>query len=239
MKVLIKQDHKFLVKDVSQDYHTQYGVLSKSDFKDSKIKTNRGVEFSLFDACFIDIYEKMKRQAQIITLKDIGTIIAETAISKNSKVLDAGSGSGALCCFLANICKSVVSYDIREDHQKVAQYNMNMLNIKNLKLKQGDVREKISEKGFDVIILDMPDPWNALNNAKSALKQGGFLVVYSPTIPQVIDTVNNIRANFKDSFIFLKTLETIQRPWQVEDRKVRPESSYINHTAFLTFIRRI
>ncbi|MFT4297922.1 MAG: tRNA (adenine-N1)-methyltransferase [Candidatus Woesearchaeota archaeon] len=239
MKVLIKHDHKFLIKDKSKDYHTQYGVVSSKDLSKSKAKTNKGTEFFIFDASFIDIYEKMKRQAQIITPKDIGTIISETGINKDSKVLDAGSGSGALCCFLANICKKVVSYDIREDHQKTAKHNMEMLGLKNLTFKLGDVREKISEKDFDLIILDMPDPWNALGNAKAALKNGGFLVIYSPTIPQVMDTVSKIKTEFSDSFIFLKTLETIQRPWDVDERKVRPVSSYINHTAFLTFIRRI
>jgi tRNA (adenine57-N1/adenine58-N1)-methyltransferase catalytic subunit len=239
MRVLIKDDHKFLVKDTNSDYHTQYGAVSKSDFNKSKLKSNRGTEFVSFDATFIDIYERMKRQAQIITLKDIGTIISETAINKNSKVLDAGSGSGALCCFLANICKSVVSYDIRDDHQKTAKFNQEMLGLKNIKFNIGDVREKIKEKNFDLIVFDMPDPWNALDNAKKALNVGGFLILYSPTIPQVMDTVNLIKNNYKDSFLFIKTLETIQRPWEVTERKVRPQSSYLNHTGFLTFIRRV
>ena len=239
MKTIINQKRKFLIKDTSKDFHTEDGYIKSQDFKKSKVVTNKNVEFNIFDAQFSDVYEKIKRQAQIITLKDVGTIISETGIGKNSIVLDAGSGSGALCCFLANVCKKVVSYELREDHQKVVQYNVKLLELTNLTLKLGDVREKITEKNMDVIILDMPDPWNALDQAKKALKSGGFLVVYSPTIPQVMDTVNIIGKDHTDSFIFMKTLETIQRPWQVEERKVRPQSSYINHTGFLTFIRRV
>jgi len=235
MKTLIHSKNKFLVKDPSKDYHCQDGLIKKEDMKKTKAKTNKGVEYSVLDSGFLDIYEKMKRQAQIITLKDIGTIISETGIGKDSTVLDAGSGSGALCSFLANICKKVISYDIREDHQKVAEHNVNMLELKNIKLKIGDIREKITEKNIDVIILDMPDPWNAFEQANKALKRGGFLVIYSPTIPQVMDSVSKI----PNDMIFLKTIENIQRPWQIDERKVRPVSSYINHTAFLTFIRKI
>ena len=51
-------------------------VLGKPS-NESKAKTNKGVEFSIIDPQFIDIYEKIKRGAQIISLKDIGAIITE------------------------------------------------------------------------------------------------------------------------------------------------------------------
>lgn len=239
MKVLLNKEDKFLVRNINADFHSKYGFVKKEDLSSNKVKTNTGVEFSVFDPQFIDIYERMRRDAQIITLKDIGTIVAESGIGKSSFVIDAGSGSGALCCFLANICKKVVSYDIRDDHLKVAQDNATVLKLKNLKFKLGDVREKIDEKNADVIILDMPDPWNALVQASKALKHGGFLVIYSPTIPQVMDTASFVKTKFQNDFIFIKTIENIQRPWEVDDRKVRPQSSFINHTGFLTFIRRI
>lgn len=240
MKTIIKDSKKFLIKDTSKDFHSQFGVISKDDLqKTGKALTGKGDTISIFEPSFIDLYEKIKRNAQIITLKDIGTIITETGITKNHVILEAGSGSGSLTMFLANFSKKVISYDIREDHQKTAIENINLANLKNVEFKICDVREKIDEKDVDIIILDMPDPWNALENAKNALKLGGFLVIYSPTIPQVQDTVNKLKEDFKDDFIFLKTLENIQRPWEIDKRKVRPVSSYINHTAFLTFARKI
>jgi len=60
---------------------------------------------------FTDKFKKIKRGPQIITPKDIGTIITETGINKNSIVLDAGGGSGSLSCFLANITKKVYCYE--------------------------------------------------------------------------------------------------------------------------------
>lgn len=240
MKSVIVKNKKFLVKNIGKDFHSQFGVISKEDLnKNGKALTGNGDSASIFDPSFIDKHEKIKRKAQIITTKDIGTIITETGLTRNSIVVEAGSGSGSLTAFLANICKKVISYDIREDHQEVANQNIEMFELKNVEFKIGDVREEIDEKNVDVIILDMPDPWNALENAKKSLKIGGFLVLYSPTIPQVQDTVNKIEENFNDDFVFLKTIENIQRPWEVSGRKVRPMSSYVNHTAFLTFIRKI
>jgi tRNA (adenine57-N1/adenine58-N1)-methyltransferase catalytic subunit len=240
MRTIIKDNKKFLVKDTKKDFHSQFGIISKEDLqKTGKAITGKGDKVSIFNPSFVDLHEKIKRKAQIITLKDIGTIITETGLTKEHIVLEAGSGSGSLTMFLANIAKKVISYDIREDHQNVAKENINLANLKNVEFKICDIREKIDEKEIDIIVLDMPDPWNALENSKNALKIGGFLVVYSPTIPQVQDTVNKIKEDYKNDFIFLKTVENIQRPWDIDGRKVRPVSSYINHTAFLTLVRRI
>src|SRR3989344_6069474 len=111
-KVLItKQGRKFYAKSLDEDLHTQYGLIKKEELKKAKdgslLKSNTNKEFFVFSPSFIDLYRKIKRDAQIIPLKDIGVIIAETGINRESKVLDAGSGSGALSCFLAAIAKEV------------------------------------------------------------------------------------------------------------------------------------
>src|SRR3989338_8720801 len=109
-KVLMnKYGKRFLVKDTSKDMHTQFGYFNKKDLKakSGKIKTNTGKEFTIFNPFFIDLYRKIKRDAQIIPLKDIGLIVSETGVNNKSKVVDAGAGSGALACFLANIAKEV------------------------------------------------------------------------------------------------------------------------------------
>src|SRR3989338_493405 len=101
---------KFYVNSLDSDFHTQFGFVSKEQLNSqdgSRVSTNTGRELSIFSPSFIDCYKKIKRDAQIIPLKDIGVIIAETGINWNSRVLDAGSGSGATCCFLAKIAKEV------------------------------------------------------------------------------------------------------------------------------------
>ena len=239
MKVLISKNDKFLVKDTSKDYHTKHGFFKKEDLKKSgkAIKANTGKEFSIFSPYFIDLYRKIKRDAQIIPLKDIGLIVAETGVNNKSKVVDAGAGSGALCCFLANIAKEVTTYEIREDFIEIVNYNIKFLNLKNIKIKNKNIYDGIDEKNVDLIVLDLPEPWNAIEAAKKALKAGGFLVSYSPTIPQTADFINKI--NKDENFVHVKTSEIIERNWEIDERKVRPKSQQIGHSGFVSFVRRI
>jgi len=241
-KILMnKQGKKFLVRNFDNDLHTQFGFFKKDILKKSKsgsrVLSNTKHAFTIFDAYFIDMYKKIKRGAQIIPLKDIGLIVAETGINRGSKVIDAGSGSGALACFLANLVKEVTTYEIRDDFIKIVNNNINFLNLKNVKIKKKDIYDKIYEKDVDLIILDLPEPWKVLKGAEKALKPGGFLVSYSPTIPQVMDFVDNFKENKK--FAYIKTSEIIERTWEIEGRKVRPRSQAIGHSGFITFVRRI
>ena len=241
-KVLItKQGRKFYAKDLEQDLHTQYGFVRKEDLKKAKegdlIKSNTEREFFVFDPSFIDLYRKIKRDAQIIPLKDIGFIIAEIGINNDSRVLDAGSGSGALACFIAAIAKEVITYEIREDFIEIVKSNIAFLGLKNIKIRNKNIYNEIDDENFDAAILDLPEPWNAIESCSKALKPGGFLVSYSPSIPQVADFVNAVRKN--ENFVYIKTAEISEREWEVEERKVRPKSKGLGHSGFLSFARKV
>lgn len=241
-KILItKQGKKFYVKDSSKDFHCQFGLIKASDLKKAKpgsvVKTNTDKELYVIEPNFVDIYRKIKRGAQIIPLKDIGSIITETGLNPKSKVVDAGAGSGGLSCFMATIAKEVTTYDIRDDFIKIVEKNKESLGLKNLKIKKGSVYDSITEKNVDIVTLDLPEPWEAVDNAEKALKAGGFMVSYSPTIPQVMDFIKAIKENEK--LIFLKTIEIIERDWDVDGRKVRPATQKIGHSGFLTFVRKV
>ena len=240
-KVLINKQDKFLIKDQDKDFHTKYGFFKKEELKKakagSKLISNTGKEFTVFNPYFIDLYRKIKRNAQIIPLKDIGLIVAETGINRNSKVVDAGSGSGALACFLANIVKEVETYEIRDDFIEIVKHNIEFFGLKNIKIKKKDIYEGIGEKDIDLVVLDLPEPWKAINAAKNALKIGGFLISYSPSIPQSADFVNEISND--ENFVHIKTSEIIEREWEIEGRKIRPRSQAIGHSGFISFARRI
>ena len=109
-KMLINdKNKKFIVKKDTDELHTNYGLIKnlKKAKLGSKVKSNTGHEFTVVEADFIDLYRKIKRKAQIIPLKDIGLIITETGLNKDSIVIETGAGSGALGCFLAKMCSKV------------------------------------------------------------------------------------------------------------------------------------
>ena len=241
-KILIDADGKrFYIRDLTQDYHTQFGFVSKAVLAKAKggsvVRTNTGKELSVFEPSFIDKYYKIKRAPQIIPLKDIAAIIATTGIGKGSVIVDAGTGSGALTLFLANIAKKVISYEIREDFAKVGAENVATVGMNNVILKNRSIYDGIDEKNVDVVTLDLPEPWLALPHAVKALKSGGFVVSYSPSIPQVSDFVS--AALKQKGVMHVKTIEIIEREWDIDERIIRPKSQPIGHSGFLTFLRKI
>jgi len=239
--LMTKGGKKYFIKDTDKDMHTQYGFVSSKDINNAKdgdiLKTNTDKKMIIFEPRFIDIYQKIKRGAQIIPLKDIGTIISNVGLCPDWKIVDAGSGSGALSCMLANLVPKgkVYTYDVREDHIKIVKKNIEKFGLKNISCELGDVYKNIPKKNIDLITFDLPEPWLALENASQSLKIGGFLVSYSPTIPQVADFVNNLTKEF----VHIKTIEIIEREWEVMGRKVRPKTAAVGHSGFLSIVRRI
>jgi tRNA (adenine57-N1/adenine58-N1)-methyltransferase len=236
--VTIVKEKSYYIGDISKDFSTSGGTIKKSELKKSGIiKSLQGKEFRIFDASFIDNYRRIKRLPQIIPLKDIGFILAKTGVGKDSVVVEGGTGSGALAIMLARCCKKVYSYEIEKEHLDIAAENMKALGIKNIVLKNKSMYEGIDEKAVDVVCLDLPEPWKALDPVSRCLKLGGFIVSYSPTIVQSADFVNALSP--REDFIHLKTVEVIEREWEIDKRKVRPTSKSIIHSGFISMGRKI
>jgi len=227
--------------DASNDYHTKHGIIRKDDLqrKSGSLIKQGSNEFIIFDADFIDDYKHLRRLAQIITLKDVGAIIVNTGMTRDSRVLDAGAGSGALACYLGKVVKKVVSYDIEDSSIDVSRENVKRLCLKNVEIKKGDIYDAKSisekEKGFDVVVLDVPEPWRALDTVRKSLRIGGFIAVYLPNISQVQEFVKAL----SDDLLVENTIEATEREWVVDARRTRPATKEYSHTAFLTFVRRI
>jgi tRNA (adenine57-N1/adenine58-N1)-methyltransferase len=184
----------------------------------------------------LDLLKKLKRVPQIVTPKDASLIFGYTGIPTDSLIVDVGSGSGFLCIFLAYYCKKgkVVTYEIRSDFTKVVKNNVKISGLKNILVKNKNILEGIEEKNVDLITLDMKGSENVIKNAYEVLKQGGWLVIYSPYVEQVINVRNEIN---KLDFKQIKTIENIVREWRV-GRHTLPEVSGLLHTGWLTFARK-
>jgi len=244
-KVLVGQGKKsknFYVRDTEKDFHTRFGTISSKDLKEAKpgqdVTNNRDNEtFTVLDPQFIDKYKCIRRQAQIMTIKDLGYIIAKTGMGKDSVIIEAGAGSGGCVCMMARIAKQVYSYDVNQDNLDLAQKNARDLGLDNIEFSIGDVYEEIPAKEADVIILDVTEPWRAIENAYGSLKMGGFLVSYSPCITQTQEFINGIRKT--KNFLIDKNIDILERLWAVDGKKVRPVSGSISHTGFISIVRKI
>jgi len=188
---------------------------------------------------FPDIFKKLIRVPQIITLKDCALISAYAGIGGGDFVVDAGSGSGFLAIYLGNIVKpggKVVSYEKRKDFAKLAKKNVKKVGLEEVvEIKNKDVYEGIDEKNVDAVVLDLPEPWNVVEHAKMALKDGRYLVSYSPTIEQTKRFVEECRKHNMET----KTVESIVREILVRENSTRPQIKGLTHTGYITFAKKI
>jgi len=186
----------------------------------------------------VDLLRKCRRGPQIIMQKDAGIIIANTGIKSGSKCLDAGAGSGFLSIMLGNIVAPsgrVTAYEIKKDFYENVKKNIKICGLdKIIKVKNNDAA-KFTEKNLDLITLDMKNAEKMVKKANRALKDGGFLVVYSPQIEQQIDVRKEME---KSGFARIRTIENIQREWSSFKGYTHPHPSGVMHTGFLTFGRK-
>lgn len=237
--LLSRAGKRYFIFDLNKEHHTLDGKFSSSDLKksDCSLTSDKGEKFGLFDPLFVDKYSKIERKAQIILPKDLGFIISKTGVGKDSLIIDAGSGSGSSACLFGRICKSVVSYEIKEEFFECSKRNVDFLGLDNVKVKNKDVFSGIDEKDADLVFFDLKDPSKGLNVARDCLKSGGFLVCYSMSLYQVISFCNSIRSC--DFFCEPEIFETINRRWDIVGEKIRPSSSDSFHTGFLVFTRKL
>jgi len=187
-----------------------------------------------------DLLEAIERRAQIVMPKDSFLIPMYLDISAGSRVLEGGVGSGALTLVLLKAVSPagrVCSYELREDHAAVARRNVEMAGLGGRwELRVEDVCNARLEPGFDAAVLDMPNPWDALENVSRAVKIGGYVCGYVPNANQLETLVNKMRAlGLDDVFAF----ETIQREMVVHKGGVRPSFDMLGHTGYLAFGRRM
>jgi len=196
--------------------------------------------FWVLHPSLMDKLQGLKRHAQIILPRDSAQIIMNCSIEPGHKILEAGIGSGSLTIALASIVAPkgmVFSYDYREDFIQHALRNLQTMKLdKYVTIKNRDVTKGIDEKNLDAVILDIPNPWDAIDHAYKSLKTGGYLCTYSPLSSQVEQTIKEIK---KHSFIEVKTFENIQREMVVNDHGMRPSFDMLGHTGYLTFARKI
>src|SRR2546430_17330871 len=95
-------------------------------------------------------------------------------------------------------------------------------------LRQRNAYEGIEETDLDRVVLDLPEPWQVVPHAATALRSGGVYVSYVPTIPQVMQTVEALHR--AQVFAMIQTFETLLRTWNIEGRSVRPDLRMIAHS---------
>jgi tRNA (adenine57-N1/adenine58-N1)-methyltransferase len=247
-KVLLidQRDRTYLVSlRAGATYHTHAGTLAHDDLigrrEGTRVTTARGMVLAAFRPRLADFVLKMPRGAQVVYPKDLGPIVVYADVFPGARVLEAGTGSGALTIALCRAVGEqgrVVSYDLRAEHRAQARANVESFFGKvpdRVEMREGDIVEVAGgAERFDRVVLDIPEPWAPLEALRAALEPGAVLCAYLPTILQVQQLVLALPPA---GFLHLETFEVLKRGWHVTERSVRPDHRMIGHTGFLTLAR--
>ena len=206
------------------------------------VRSSLGDLFLVFRPTLTQLIPNLPRQAQVIYPKDIGQILVWADMFPGARVVEAGVGAGALTIALLRALGPMghlISYELRDDFARMARENVARFfgPAGHWTLKLGDIAQALEESDVDRIILDLPEPWQVTERAWNALRPGGILLSYVPTVVQIKQTVDSLRDH--GGFACIETMESLQRFWHVKGLSLRPEHRMIAHTGFITVARRL
>jgi tRNA (adenine57-N1/adenine58-N1)-methyltransferase len=160
------------------------------------------------------------------------------SIVPGCRVIEAGTGSGGLALVLAQAVSPtgrVYSYEVRPEIQQLARSNLDQLGLSQfVEFRRCDIAEGFREHDVDALFLDLPNPWDYLQQAHAALASGGFFGCILPTTNQVSRLIGALEgANFG-----LIEVEELQlRPYKAVSARLRPMDRMVAHTGYLIFAR--
>jgi len=224
-----------------ETYHCHLGRLLHDDMIGSSIggwyRTDKSHILLAVRPSLGDFVRQMPRGPQIIYPKDLGNIINFADIFPGATVIEGGLGSGALTSALLRAVGNtgkVINYEIDEEVLPKAIRNIERVtpDTSNLEIKIGDIYQGIDERDVDRVVLDVPEPWQAVSGIGDALVMGGIMLSFVPTILQVQRLVLAMEEDGR--FQMIESLETLLRTWHITERSVRPDHRMIAHSGFLT-----
>ena len=224
-----------------QVFHSHLGRLPHAEVIDHQVggwyRTDRGHTLLAVRPTLGDFVLEMPRGPQIIYPKDLGNIVTLADIFPGATVVEGGLGSGSLTSALlraVGVNGQVITYEVDEAVLPRARKNIQAVtsDTTNLIIHVRDIYQGIEEREVDRVVLDVPEPWQAVAGVGDALAMGGILLSFLPTILQVHQLVMELQRDTR--FQLIETVETLLRPWHVSERSVRPAHRMVAHSGFLT-----
>jgi tRNA (adenine57-N1/adenine58-N1)-methyltransferase len=213
-------------------------ALCNSSFGDSLVIGGR--QFIILKPSVKDLLGIIERRAQVIIPKDSFMIPFYLDIGHGSRVIEGGVGSGALTVVLLKAVGpsgKVYSFETRKDFADIAKRNVALSEDESAwELKIDDICTAKLEQGVDAAVVDIPNPWDAVENIMKALRAGGHICCYVPNANQLEQAVRKMRdVGLAETIAF----ETLQREMVVHEGGVRPSFDMLGHTGYLAFGRKM
>ena len=185
-----------------------------------------------------DLVRNLKRTTQIVYPKDAGYILMKMRIVPGCRLVEAGTGSGGLALVFAQAVSPtgrIYSYEVRPEMQNLARRNLTRLGLAEfVEFKQRDIADGFDEQDVDALFLDVPAPWDYLDQAHAALASGGFFGCILPTTNQVSRLIGALEVAH---YGLIEVEELLLRQYKAVPARLRPRDRMVAHTGYLVFAR--
>lgn len=170
----------------------------------------------------------LKHRTQVLYLPDISMVCLKLDLKPGSVVLETGTGSGSLTHSLARSVMPnghVHTFDFHEVRSKQAAEEFKLHSLDEIVTSTH--HDAYDTNGFpsqlhnkcDAAFLDLPAPWNALENVTKVLKStGSRLCSFSPCIEQV-QRMCICMANA--GYLDIQTVEVLDKEYMVKKEEVK------------------
>lgn len=218
----------------------QFEEVLAQDYGGS-VRTQMGFVFHILKPTLSDLEMKVRRTTTIVYPKDAGVMLLQTVLYPGARVIECGSGSGALTTILANFVRPegrVYSYERRPEFSANARSNVVRYGLEEYCdfFVRDPEHEGFDQTNVDSVFLDLPEPWTLVPAAHRALKGGHALVAIVPTFEQVRRTVSALEIG---GFARIRTKEMLERSMLVRHSGIRPADRMVAHTIYLIFAHRV
>ncbi|KAK2195616.1 bifunctional tRNA (1-methyladenosine) methyltransferase catalytic subunit Gcd14/S-adenosyl-L-methionine-dependent methyltransferase superfamily [Babesia duncani] len=194
------------------------------------------------------VLKAIRHRTQILYRADISLLLLLLDARPGKRIVECGTGSGALTYALASAVTSkghVFSFDFHEQRLSLARKFFESAGLNDIittferdaYAPNAFIATDITQGSIDAVFLDLPSPWQALSSAEQVLGNMGKLVNFSPCMEQVQRMTMEMSIQ---GFTNVRTFEILLKPWGIsfEDESQESVTGYqlpqLNHTGYLT-----
>jgi tRNA (adenine57-N1/adenine58-N1)-methyltransferase len=182
----------------------------------------------------------IKRATALVYPKEIGYILLKINAVNGARIVEAGTGSGALSLALARAVEPdghLYTYEERSDMQNLARKNLEIGGaLANVTFRLRDIGQGFDETDADAVFLDVREPQAFMSQVRRALKGGGFFGSIVPTTNQVSSLLSEL---IKGGWVQIEVEEILLRTYKILPERLRPEDRMVGHTGYLVFARKV
>jgi len=205
----------------------------------SVVQTQLGQSYVLLEPSTLDLIMSVSRSTQIFYPKEIGYLLLRMNIHPGMRVVEAGTGSGAMTLALARAVQpegKVYTYEEREEMQENARKNIERARLTPyVEFRVRDIRSGFDERGADALFLDVREPWLFLQQVHAALKPGGFFGSLVPTTNQVSEMLAEMER--MGNWVEVEVSELLHRKYKLNADRLRPDDRMVAHTGYMLCAR--